>query len=121
MDLIDIKNKSDLEQQKRRWWYFVFSAIGFFLFLFLMNNINADYYIFAEDGNVNVHFDTNGGTPTMNLNINQFDVNKSYINYSANLDTPTVNPIILGLELIFLLFSILLLTKSITMFGKKNP
>jgi len=73
MNLVDIKNKLDLEQQKKRWWYFALLIIGFFLFLFLMNNVNADYVISAADGNVNVHFDTNAvpSTQSLNLNIDQ--------------------------------------------------
>ena len=49
------------------------------------------------------------------------NINKAYTNYAADFTTPTVNPIILGLEFIMLLFGILLIFKSVTMFGKKNP
>jgi len=47
-------------------------------------------------------------------------MNKTYVNYSADFNTPTVNPIILGLEFIMLLFGIMLIFKSVTMFGKKE-
>lgn len=120
MDLIDIKNKYESRKTGKVWLY-----IGIFLFFVIVildHNVNADYVISAADGNVNIHFDANAGSvPTMNLNIQPFVVDKNFTNYSADFNTPTVNPIILGLEFIMLLFGIMLIFKSVTMFGKKNP
>jgi hypothetical protein len=88
----------------------------------LIPEVHADYIISASDGNVNIYFDTNtDSVPTMNLNIVDFNVLKGYTNYTADFTHPTVNPIILGLEFIMLLFGIMLALKSITMFGNKNP
>lgn len=121
--LININGKLDKQEAITLLCKYSIVILLFIVALFILSpNAKADYIISAADGNVNIHFDTNAeSVPTMNLNIQDFNVHMGYTNYSANLNTPTVNPIILGLELIMLLFGIMLAVKSITMFGNKNP
>ena len=123
MNLEEIENKNQIKKDLMSMIKISAITIALFFILIIINpKIHADYVISAADGNVNIHFDTNADSvPTMNLNIQDFNVHMGYTNYSANLNTPTVNPIILGLELIMLLFGIMLAVKSITMFGSKNP
>lgn len=53
----------------------------FLIILVLPKVAYSDYVISAADGNVNIHFDTNAESiPTMNLNIQDFNINKSYEN-----------------------------------------